>query len=283
MRAISILLAFMCAALFTACNSCTQTPTPNPSECRNTLDLLPHASDSFQYLNLGSIAPPLNDLDWKYISSDNTLHTIKTEDVTGFAFSMGRFVPSGGLGIPPLGFGTMFLLQYDFPSKTCLTKLNWEIHPQVIFPNGYLFSSMGRQELSVELFAFEDPIGAYDLTDSNPTGMASVVNEMHRLASESGDPDKFKYWTDNQNTGSPVYVSRTFRGEFNAPAGIKSRLFVGASVVMWGGNPGESAELAASVQINSLLDAGIFRATAPGAGAADNGHFGPEYSMTPIQ
>jgi hypothetical protein len=215
---------------------------------------------------------------------DGRLSPAAPADVIGTAFQMtlvGRAgQPSPGLDPIPL-MGNYFVLQYNVPARRCSTptRVDWSVHPEVVFPTGYLFfPRSGSGVLRVLINAFVDPVGVLDLSTNRATTLARADAELAEVLRS----DRGVRWQDDRNNAGPVFVSRRLEGSYTVLPGTASRVFVTARAEYWL-DAGARACTGCTREIRSLLEAGQFLGLSPGAGARDKGLFGPDFVFSPIR
>lgn len=215
--------------------------------------------------------------EWQYISRDMTLHLRKPTDMIGYAFQ----IIHDYFDLDDFQLATIFLLQYDLPKQTCKATIDWKIYPQLIFPNGYLIIPENEVLIDVSKYAFVDATGQLDIATTSYDAMGEIALDELTNAIDSNNPDIYRRWYDDHSKGGPVYVPGVLSGQLTVPANTQARLFVGVSVAITRILSGERACTGCGAQIDSLLEAGIFRGIAPGANSDGQGWFGPELVIAP--
>ena len=303
-RCLLLVLMPSVALLIASCNRSNPpiiglAPTSDPTDYEITFDVMRQASDALAYEDpaLSDGTSPKNEFDREFLASDRALHRIKPVDLIGYAFQI-LVVDDEGTFV----FTNSMVLQYDVPAKSCDMDVKWEINAEVIFPRGYQFDPEGTNDLSVEVFAFPDPIGQFSLSETNPALMRNWIDETHgemgwewqrgqgagTVADITGlDFDRWRTVQSNKGPISPTQEMwpdyGRMQGEYFVPAGTESHIFVVASFQFRSGLhvPRADSCIGCPGEIDNLLDAGIFMARAPGATSAEQGFFGPQIELIP--
>jgi len=216
----------------------------------------------------------------QFLARDGSLSSRMPEDVIGFAFKASVGAPSFSGNLPPFTlWGQYLVLQYDVPARQCRSQVNWIIHPEVVFPIGYVFAPRPNTgTLRVFLWTFADPQGAYDISANR----AATLEFVSRKFDDAWRSNGGYRWQARGTDLGPVYVSRRLEGSYVVQPGVRSRVFVAADIEFWL-DPGEQICTGCTRENPPLIDAGIFRGLSPGAGARERGLYGPDLVISRVR